>query len=221
MTTPPLATETARLVAGLAAAAPSARLQAAMLLGTRPDPRVIEALVARLGVEPDFFVRDMLTWAPTRHPVADVLPRLVAELDSATAQARSQALHTLSKLQHPDLWGLLPWPRLLHDPDDEVARVAWRTAVAAAPPERETELAAALMQELGRGSHETQLSLSRALVALGDTMRPMLAEALTSTEPHIRAHARATEVLRRNPDADVAVDEAIRVAITNAAPQGD
>src|SRR5690625_7840440 len=88
MTTPPLATETARLVAGLAAAAPSARLQAAMLLGTRPDPRVIEALVARLGVEPDFFVRDMLTWALTRHPVAYVLPRLVAELDSATAQAR-------------------------------------------------------------------------------------------------------------------------------------
>ncbi|WP_308221483.1 HEAT repeat domain-containing protein [Microbacterium kunmingense] len=44
----------------------SHRLQAALSAGTRPDPEFIDVLVARCAVEPDFFVRDMLTWALVR-----------------------------------------------------------------------------------------------------------------------------------------------------------
>ena len=41
----------------------SVRLRAAMAIGTTPDPGFVEALVARCAVEPDFSVRELLTWA--------------------------------------------------------------------------------------------------------------------------------------------------------------
>src|SRR5262245_61859914 len=105
----------------LAAGNSSARLQAALAAGTRADPGLADALVARCAVEPDFFVRDMLTWALTRLPAASTVPKLVAELRSGRAQARSQALHTLSKIGDRTAWPAIT-RALLHDPDDEVAR---------------------------------------------------------------------------------------------------
>lgn len=58
----------------------SARLDAAMTAGTRPDPQYIHPLVERSAIEPDFFVRDMLTWALARHPSWLTVPRLIVEL---------------------------------------------------------------------------------------------------------------------------------------------
>jgi len=49
-------------------------------------------------VEPDFFVRDMLTWALIHHDGSLTLDRVLPELRSPIQQARSQALHTLYKL---------------------------------------------------------------------------------------------------------------------------
>lgn len=43
----------------------SVRLQAAMAAGTHPHPDLLETLVRRCGVEPDFFVRETLAWALT------------------------------------------------------------------------------------------------------------------------------------------------------------
>ncbi|MEE6282482.1 HEAT repeat domain-containing protein [Georgenia sp. MJ170] len=211
-----------RIIAALSAAQSSTRLQAAMAAGTRPDPALVEPLVERCAVEPDFFVRDMLTWALTRHPQAVTVPRLLDELGSGRAQARSQALHTLSKIKNDQTWSAIP-PSLLHDADDDVARSAWRAAVVLVPAGQEGRLAAELVRELGRGDRDTQLSLSRALIALGDTVPPMLTEAMTSTDPSVRAHAVATERLLRDPDGDfaVALDEATRVVLTEAAPRPD
>lgn len=223
-TTQPAATQPTapdpRLVTALSAPQSSTRLRAAMAAGSRPDPSLVDLLVARCAVEPDFFVRDMLTWALIRHPATAVVPRLLDELGSRRAQARSQALHTLSKIKDTTTWSTIPWS-LLHDPDDGVARAAWRTAVGLVPPGHEADLAAELVGELGRGDRDTQLSLSRALVALGDTVPPMLTGATRSTDPRVRAHAVATEQLRADPDAEfaVALDEATRVVITNAAPR--
>lgn len=147
----------------------SVRLQAALAAGTSPDPAQLDALVERCGVEPDFFVRDMLTWAVIRQPAP--LARVLRELDSEIPQARSQALHTLSKLG--DGWSAIT-RELLHDPDDEVARTAWRTAVGLVPAGGRAALAAELLQELGRGDRDVRLSLSRALVELGEVVRPAL-----------------------------------------------
>ncbi len=114
----------------------SARLQAALAAGTHPDPARVGLLVARCAVEPDFFVRDMLTWALTRHPADLTVPLLLAEVTAEVsadgAQARSQALHTLSKVGDPRGWEVVT-TELLRDPDAEVARAAWRAAVVLVP----------------------------------------------------------------------------------------
>lgn len=94
-----------RLIEALGSGDSSTRLQAALAIGTHPDgPGLVEALVARCAIEPDFYVRDMLTWALTRFPAGDTVPRLLAELRSSVPQARSQSLHTLSKIGDRNVW---------------------------------------------------------------------------------------------------------------------
>ncbi|MEU3623238.1 hypothetical protein BS329_40705 [Amycolatopsis coloradensis] len=200
------------LLDALSAEDSSTRLKAALAAGTRPDPGFVDALVARCAVEPDFFVRDMLTWALTRLPPRVTVPRLLAELRSQPAQARSQALHTLSKIGDRAAWPAIT-PSLLHDADDEVARSAWRAAVVLAPEQDRAGLASELVTQLGRGDRDRRLSLSRALVALGDASEAALRKGLESPDPMVRAHARATERLLRDPDAgfDVTADEAKRI----------
>jgi len=202
-----------RLLDALSSESSSTRLQAALAAGTHPDAGFAGTLVARCAIEPDFFVRDMLTWALTRLPSESTVPALLVELGSEIAQARSQALHTLSKIGDATTWPAIT-RSLLHDADDEVARSAWRAAVVLVPDGARKELAGDLAAQLGRGDRKVRLSLSRALVALGDEIEPALREGMASTDPKVRVHARATERLLRDPDADFdpAVDEAKRVA---------
>ncbi|MFD1810682.1 HEAT repeat domain-containing protein [Rhodococcus gannanensis] len=202
------------LAAALAGTNPSGRLRAALTAGTQGDPGLVETLVARCAVEPDFFVRDMLTWALCRMPAERTVPRLLAELRSDTAQARSQALHTLSKIG--DRQAFAPVTALLHDTDDEVARSAWRAAVALVPAGAEGTLAADLAPALARGDRDTRLSLSRALTGLGESVLPVLDAAAASTDPAVRAHAEATVRLYHDPDSGFtdSLEHATRVAIT-------
>ncbi|WP_190077845.1 HEAT repeat domain-containing protein [Streptomyces daghestanicus] len=190
----------------------SVRLRAALAAGSAPDRRFVDALVERCAVEPEFFVRDMLTWALTRHPQAVTVPRLVAELRSERAQARSQALHTLSKTGDRRAWPVIT-RALLTDADDEVARSAWRAAVVLVPEGEEAGLAEVLASQLGRGGRETRLSLSRALLALGEVILPLLAAAAAGADPRARRHALATERLWHDPDAgfECAIEEAKRI----------
>ncbi|GAA2526985.1 HEAT repeat domain-containing protein [Pilimelia columellifera] len=199
-------------VAALSAEASSTRLQAALAVGTRPDPDTVDVLVERCAVEPDFFVRDMLTWALTRLPQEVTLPRLLAELKSERAQARSQALHSLSKLRNRNAYPAIT-RSLLDDADDDVARTAWRAAVVLVPEGEEATLAAELATHLGRGDRNVQLSLSRALVDLGEVIVPALHPGAVGRDPRAQAHAHATVLLLRDPDAgfDVAVEEAKRL----------
>jgi HEAT repeat protein len=218
MNTPHSAVAAMRLREALSSPVSSARLQAALSAGTHPDPSYVEALVKRCAIEPDFYVRDMLTWSLTRHPASITVPRLLEESKAAGRQAKSQALHTLSKIGDPRGWAAVT-RELLHDADDEVARSAWRAAVVLVPPGSEAQLAVALSTQLGRGDRDVQLSLSRALVALGDAALPVLTEAAHPSDADVRAHAIATERLSRNPDEgfDAAIFEAKRViALVNA-----
>jgi HEAT repeat protein len=191
---------------------PSVRLRAALAAGSEPDPGLLEALVERCAVESDFFVRDMLSWALTRLPPEITLPRIRRELDSERAQARGQALHTLSKIGDGSAWAWITQD-LLRDADDEVARTAWRVAVALVPESEKVSLVDDLVGQLGRGGREVQLSLSRALVDLGDVIMSALEKAAAHPDPAVAAHARATELLRQDPETgfDAALDEAKRV----------
>ncbi|MEU2254999.1 HEAT repeat domain-containing protein [Nocardia xishanensis] len=204
----------ARLVDALAGADSSTRLRAALSAGTLGDPRLAETLVARCAVEPDFFVRDMLTWALCRLPAEITVPRLLDELGSDATQARSQALHTLSKIGDRTAWPAVS--TLLHDEHDEVALSAWRAAVVLVPLGEEGALAADMATALGRGDYHMQLSLSRALAALGEAAAPVLVAAMASPDPRVRAHAEATERLRRDPDSGftLSLEMAKRVAVT-------
>lgn len=196
-----------RLEAALASSSASARLQAAMTAGTIADSGFAGPLIARCAVEPDFSVREMLTWALIRLPRDEVLPRLLPELESTAPQARSQALHTLSKLGDPRGWPAIT-PALLHDPDAEVAKAAWRAAVAVAPEAEHAGLAAELAAELGRGGTDLKRSLSRAFVELGDAGAAVLDAAAGHVDPAVRAHAAATERLLADPDAAFALEPA-------------
>lgn len=205
-------TDAIRALQGLEDDRSSVRLRAALAVGTTPAPCFVDKLIERCALEPEFFVRDMLTWALTRHPVSMTLPGLLREVRSERAQARSQALHTLSKIGDRQAWPAIT-RELLSDTDDEVARSAWRAAVVLVPEGEESGLAAMLAMQLGRGERETQLSLSRALVALGDAVLPALGAATTAPDRRVRAHALATERLLRDPDAgfEFAIEEAKRV----------
>ncbi|WP_414505124.1 HEAT repeat domain-containing protein [Streptomyces sp. NEAU-L66] len=205
-------TDTTRALQGLEDNRSSVRLRAALAVGTTPDPRFIDKLIERCASEPEFYVREMLTWALTRHSPSMTVPELLHEVRSEGAQARSQALHTLSKIGDRQAWPAIT-RALLSDADEEVARSAWRAAVVLVPEGEEAELAAVLTTQLGRGERETQLSLSRALIALGEVMLPALRPAMTDVDPRVRAHAIATERLLRDPDTgfEFAIEEAKRV----------
>jgi HEAT repeat protein len=197
------------------------RLGAALAAGSTPDPRLVDALLVRSATEPDFFVRDMLTWALTRHSGDLTLSGLLAETRSAHAQARSQALHTLSKLKDPRAWPAIT-RELLGDADDDVARSAWRAAVVLVPEDAEERnaLAAVLATQLGRGPHDTQLSLSQALAALGEASSRALERAASGPDPRARVHAQATRQLMRAPDIAfrAALEEAKRITALTGAP---
>ncbi|WP_435809399.1 HEAT repeat domain-containing protein [Streptomyces seoulensis] len=185
-----------------------------MAVGASADAVFLESLVERCAVEPDSFVRDMLSWALTRLAPETTLPRLRQELGSGCGQARSQALHTLSKVKDRTTWGWITRD-LLRDTDDEVARTAWRVAVILVPEAEKGGLAEELVRQLGRGDRDVRLSLSRALVDLGEATRPALEQAADHPDPAVSTHARATEVLRRNPEAgfDAAIEEAKRTVV--------
>lgn len=200
----------ALLRAALSADDSSDRLQAALTAGTRPDEAYLEPLLDRCAVEPDFYVRDMLTWALTRLPRESVLPRVVDETRSGAPQARSQALHTLSKLGDERAWPAITAMHL-HDPDVEVARAAWRTAAGLAPEAERGALARELAVELGRGDIDAMRSLSRAFAMLGEAAAvPVLeAAAIEREDGGVAArHARATLRLIEDPDAAFALDPA-------------
>lgn len=214
-TTHPRTPDATRLRTALQDGTTPARLQTALLAGTRPDPSFVDVLIERCAVEPDLFVRDTLTWALTCHDTSVTVPRLLQEAVAGVPQAQSQALHTLSKIGDPRGWSVVT-PALLGDPDPEVARTAWRTAVRLVPAGEKTRLAEELCSQLGRGDEWTQRSLSQALVALGDAAVASLRAGTSSPDPAVRTHALVTERLLERPeqgfDVAVVVVEAQRAA---------
>lgn len=191
--------------AALGAERSDIRLRAALAAGTDPAPDRVDVLIERCRVEPDFYIRDMLTWAITRHSSETVVPVLIAELGSSTPQARSQALHTLSKIGDDSAWPAISHA-LLTDRDDETARSAWRAAVVLVPDDEKSALADILATQFGRGSTDMHRSLSRALVELGSAAESAVARAGQSADPVVRGHADATAALAEDPESAFVFD---------------
>jgi len=192
------------LTDALADPRPSVRLRAVMTAGTEPTPDDLDVLVERCAVEPDLQVREMLTWALVRLPADIVVPRLVTQLDRQEAQARSQALHTLSKIRDASVYPAVV--ELVGDPDPGVERTAWRAAAVLAPEDERPALARRLALALGTGDRDRRLALSRAMVALGeDVVTPVLATAAERRDAAVRAHAEETGRLLHDPDAGSAL----------------
>lgn len=166
----------------------SVRLKAALSAGTFPNPDQIEILVSQCANESDFFVRDTLSWALMRHEQKSVVDKLRIELKSENPQARSQALHTLSKIGDKENYELITRDLLL-DSDDFVASTAWRSASALVPDKDKQALVEILISQLGRGDPDIQFGLTRFLCAIGQPIVAPLTQAAQSLDEVVRTHA--------------------------------
>jgi len=97
------------------------RIDAAMALGTQADLSALPALLERFAEEPDFFVRENLTWAVVRMGAVAV-PPLLETLRHPNPSARQQAVLTLGKLK--DARAVEALINALQDPQPEVTQRA-------------------------------------------------------------------------------------------------
>jgi HEAT repeat protein len=169
----------------------SVRLQAALAAGTYPEDGYIEVLVTQCAHETDFFVRDTLSWALMRHDIGKVVERLKSELNSENPQAKSQALHTLSKIGDKQFYSLITNEHHF-DSQDKVAVTAWRAASVLAPDDEKSALTKILVSQLGRGDSDLQFDLTRFICALGDVIVEPLKQASESEKEEVRLHAAFT-----------------------------
>ena len=169
----------------------SVRLKAALAAGTYPEDEFIEVLISQCAIEPDFFVRDTLSWALMRNDISKVVERLETELESTNNQAKSQAIHTLSKIGDKANYRLIT-DAMLFDSDDFMAATAWRVASVLVPDDLKPTLVKKLITQLGRGDSDTQFGLTRFLCALGECIVEPLTEASKSTDETISNQAKFT-----------------------------
>jgi hypothetical protein len=138
-----------------------------------------------------------------RHDVKEVVERLKPELNSKVAQARSQALHTLSKIGDKANYPLITLEHYLDDVD-KVAVTAWRTASVLVPESERLTLTKILLTQLGRGDSDMQFDLTRFLCALGECIVEPLQEAAKSDKEVIRIHAEFTLIRFQEMQLDIA-----------------
>jgi HEAT repeat protein len=169
----------------------SVRLQAALAAGTYPEDEYIEVLVTQCAHESDFFVRDTLSWALMRHDIGKVVDRLKSELNSDNSQAKSQALHTLSKIGDEQFYPLITNEHHFNSVD-KVAVTAWRAASVLVPDSEKSALTKILISQLGRGDSDLQFDLTRFICALGDVIIEPLKRASESDKEEVRLHAAFT-----------------------------
>jgi HEAT repeat protein len=169
----------------------SVRLKAALAAGTYPNPDQIDILIVQCASESDFFVRDTLSWALMRHDQTSVVEQLKIELKSENPQARSQALHTLSKIGDKGNYVLITRDLLL-DSDDFVASTAWRSASVLVPDKDKQALVELLISQLGRGDSDIQFGLTRFLCAIGQPIVAPLMHAAQSADETVHTHAEFT-----------------------------
>jgi HEAT repeat protein len=181
----------ATLEAMLASPDQSVRLKAVLAAGTYPEPKYIEILINQCAIEIDFFVRDTLSWALLMHDHDAVVDRLKSELISENLQAKSQAIHTLSKIGDKKNYPLIT-DEMLFDADDFIASTTWRAASVIVPEVEKPALVTKLVTQLGRGDSDLQFALTRFLCAIGDSIIEPLTVATNSEDEVVSNQAKFT-----------------------------
>jgi HEAT repeat protein len=179
-------TTLAAMLADLVHPDKNVRIEAALELGKLADPAAIPALLARLGDEPDFFVRENVTWALVRMSSEAVLP-LIDVLVHGDAAARFNAAHTLSKLA--DARAVPALLAACDAPDQSLAQ----KAVFALGRIGDLHAVPALVARLGAGSQEMRGAAATALESFGDAAVPALLEAFRAGDVAVRVDL--TEIL--------------------------
>jgi len=184
----------------------SVRNTAALAIGSQFEIGCANALVDALWAEPDFFVRETMTWAVTRLEEATRPAVLAASGPDRSSEVRVQALHVLSKFANPEtVDAVLPY---ITDPDEGVARKA-RWALARI---REHRAVPHLVALLGDHGLEERNALTDDVAAFGSAAVPALVEALGSDDQVVRRHAADILCYIGHPDAEDAA-EALGAAV--------
>jgi len=178
------------------------RIRAALDLGAAQHRAALPDLIERLGREPDFFVRENLTWAVVRMG-ADAIPPLLGLLAHSDAAVRLQAVHTLSKMADPA--GAVALGQAVSDPEDEVAR----KAIFALGQMRDPAALSTLVAQVGHPEAERRNTLGTALIGFGQAALAPLQALLQHPEAQRRAHAADILGLLGDPAAAPALTEAL------------
>ena len=147
------------------------RIDAALEIGKLADSLALPVLLDRLGREPDFFVRENVTWAVVRIGDAAVLP-LIALLQQGDASSQFNAAHALSKLA--DARAV---PALLLALDDASPALVQKAVYA---------LGRIGDARVGSGAREIGSSVNEALEKFGDIAVPGLLTALQQGTVNVR-----------------------------------
>ena len=158
------------------------RMAAVIAIGESADVALLPALLARLGAEPDFFVRDNVIWAIVRMGDAAVEPT-IALLGDANAQVRFHAAHALSKLG--DARAVDALLAALSDVDASVAQ----KATYALGSIGDVRAIPALVSRVGTLRDEARNTLHDALATLGEPAVRALIPLLGDTSMEIRVAA--------------------------------
>jgi hypothetical protein len=126
-----------------------------------------------------------------RNDAVKVVKRLETELQSSNPQAKSQAIHTLSKIGDRANFSMIT-DEMLFDPDDFIASTAWRVASVLVPDDQKSILVKKLITQLGRGDSDIQFGLTRFLCALGECIVEPLTVASKSADETISNQAKFT-----------------------------
>lgn len=158
------------------------RLRTALDAATLREEQVTATLVARLGAEEDFHVRENLTWALVQHG-EDAVPAVLDLLTSDNPVERRQAAHVLSKIGDPSHASHLV--TVVGDTNPDVAVKAYRAAANTGS----AEVVEPLVARLGDGDAGQRDALSNAMQSLGAVGVAALAAALRDSDASVRLHA--------------------------------
>jgi HEAT repeat protein len=155
------------------------RSRAAISLGNLGDANTLDALLEAICAEPDFFVREDLTWALVRMGEVAIQP-LIDLLQADSPSTRHQAAHVLGKIG--DVRATEALINALQDSNPEVVSKAAFTLgqfgdVRAIP---------ALVNILNHESREVQETLVSVLENFGAASIPYLVAAIKSENPQTR-----------------------------------
>jgi HEAT repeat protein len=170
------------------------RTVAALSLGKAANTSAAGALVRALAAEPDFFIREYITWSLVRLGDAAVLP-LIAMLNHERPVARQSAAHTLSKIGDARARDAL----IDALKDHHVGVVS--KAASALGKIGDTKAIPVLISLLGHEDTELQATLVSVLEEFGlPTVQPLV-HALTHDDWRIREQAADLLRLIGSPDA--------------------